>query len=73
MMKDECSSLLFVHPFLDLCNDGCEDGKQFVRFLDERGDFCRRDDASPNEQVQPEIGFIQFLKRGAKFVDDVGV
>ena len=61
------------HPFLDFSNNGRKDGKQFVRFLSERGCFLCGNNACLYKQFKPVICFVQFLQGGFKFVDDVGL
>ncbi len=61
------------HSFLDFGYDGCEDGDEFVGFLDERFCLLVRKNTAPHKQVKPKIGFIQFLQDGLEFVDDIRV
>jgi hypothetical protein len=64
---------LFFHPCLYLRYYGHKYRDQLIGFFDDWFYSLSRSDASFDQQVQPVVGLVQFLKCGFELVDNVGI
>jgi hypothetical protein len=66
-MSSSPSSLLCIY---DHCN---EDRYQFVSFFPKWGEFIRRYVIAVNQQFEPSVTFVKFLKGSFDLADKIGI